>query len=106
MTETGVIVESMRALAAKYVITFGRPPLGFVMGIKDYHAMRFEMRHMAVVSGRPQAETTLDGLPIHLKISSGIELLVHQEAAERVLMELQASRVEQARQIIQDGIIR
>jgi hypothetical protein len=77
----GAVVAAMAALAYQYRQRFGESPLGYVMGVKDFRVLRTELGQM----GRSGEITQLHGLPIYFKISSGIELLVHQQYAERIL---------------------
>lgn len=107
MSDLGGIIGAMRGLSAKYAIQFGKAPLGYVMGIKDYRAFRLEMGHMLVTQGRGGSDVRqLDGLSIYLKISSGIELLVHEECAQRILAEVEAKNPQAVGDLIRGGIIR
>lgn len=73
------VVEDMRTLAAKYKMTFGRAPIGYVMGLKDYLVLKNELEHLG--GAKAGSITSLDGLPLQLKVSSGIELLIDLKAA-------------------------
>lgn len=86
-TETGFIVKAMEDLAHRYRIQHGMPALGYVMGLKDYRVMCQELAHMGISIQFSMVSEVREfqGLPIFLKISSGIELLVHRAFAERVL---------------------
>lgn len=73
----------MKHLAAKYETMFGRKPRGFVMGIKDWYVLKNEMSQMSKLPvGGCYA---FIGLPIHLKATSGIELLMDEDACLQIL---------------------
>ena len=94
-----ILVQKMRMLAARYLGLFGRSPKGYVIGIKDWRALKIELSNMIGGSGD---QKSLDGIPIFLKVSSGIELLVDEEYAELLLKSLGSQG---AKEIAKSGIV-
>lgn len=101
------LVDQMLELSERYEARFGRRPVGFVVGVRDYEAIRIELFQVPLVKGDVRSERIMDvcGLPIHLKISSGIELLVHAEYAHKILATIHNDR-KAAMELIRGGIVR
>lgn len=78
------LVNDMKTLAAKYETLFGRKPLGYVVGVADAMAISKEIIQMGRTTGKRAFIKTLDGLPVHLKVTSGIELLIDYDAGIRI----------------------
>lgn len=91
------VIDGMIALALRYLTEMNRRPYGYVMGIKDWRAVRAELGQLRMIADgvdRPAgAIAVVNGLPVFLKSTSGIELLIDEDAAQRILYMSQEERV-------------